>query len=190
MKIAKKHGVESLLPPGRKSTAFKEERILEKGLRVKGTGEGQKVKGHKWERTMSTTLEKRRKAMEEMPEMIRLWKQVGTTTVFSAFLADYHANRVHHSAAMGEVGRNSRAEMYNTPNAQSQAADSFPVSLLTSRTSMTQFGVMLSSFGKGVSLRLVSSTPLPGRQAFVHESPSVARGDLTTWLKLEKLIQI
>ncbi len=77
VKLAKKHGVETLLPPGRKSTAFKEQRILEKGLRVKGTGEGQKVKGHKWERTMNTTLEKRRKAMEEMPEMIRLWKQRG-----------------------------------------------------------------------------------------------------------------
>jgi large subunit ribosomal protein L25 len=76
VKLAKKHGVEALLPPGRKSTEFKEQRILEKGLRVKGTGEGQKVKGHKWERTMNATLEKRRKAMEEMPEMIRLWKQV------------------------------------------------------------------------------------------------------------------
>jgi len=77
VKLAKKHGVESLLPPGRKSTEFKEQRILEKGLRVKGTGEGQKVKGHKWERTMNATLEKRRKAMEGMPEMIRLWKQRG-----------------------------------------------------------------------------------------------------------------
>jgi large subunit ribosomal protein L25 len=68
--------VEALLPPGRKSTEYKEQRILEKGLRVKGTGEGQKVKGHKWERTMNATLEKRRKAMEEMPELIRQWKQV------------------------------------------------------------------------------------------------------------------
>jgi large subunit ribosomal protein L25 len=74
--MAKRHGVETLLPPGLKSTEYKEHRILEKGLRVKGTGEGQKVKGHKWERTMNATLEKRRKAMEEMPELIRLWKQV------------------------------------------------------------------------------------------------------------------
>jgi large subunit ribosomal protein L25 len=74
--MAKRHGVEALLPPGLKSTEYKEYRILEKGLRVKGTGEGQKVKGHKWERTMNSTLEKRRKAMEEMPELIRLWKQV------------------------------------------------------------------------------------------------------------------
>ena len=76
VKLAKKYHVESLLPPGRKSTEFKEQRILEKGLRVKGTGAGQKVKGHKWERRLNATLEKRRKAMEEMSEMIRLWKQV------------------------------------------------------------------------------------------------------------------
>ena len=50
-------------------------------MSVKGTGEGQKVKGHKWERTMNATLEKRRKAMEEMPELIRLWKQVRTANL-------------------------------------------------------------------------------------------------------------
>jgi len=77
-KLAKKYGVEELLPPSRKSAAFKEARALQKGLRVKGTGEGQEVKGHKWERTQSATLQKRRKAMEGMPEMIRLWKQVST----------------------------------------------------------------------------------------------------------------
>jgi large subunit ribosomal protein L25 len=77
VKLAKKNGVEALLPPGRKSTAFKEQRTLERGLRVKGTGEGQKVKGHKWERRMGAKLDVRRKAMENMPEMIREWKQRG-----------------------------------------------------------------------------------------------------------------
>ena len=77
VKLAKAHGVEALLPPGRKSTAFKEQRILERGLRVRGTGEGQKVKGHKWERRMGAKLDVRRKAMEKMPEMIREWKQRG-----------------------------------------------------------------------------------------------------------------
>jgi Mitochondrial ribosomal protein mL59 len=76
VKLAKKHGVEPLLPPSRKSTAFKEARLLEHGLRVRGTGEGQKVKGHIWERRMPAKLEKRRKAMEGMPEMVRTWKQV------------------------------------------------------------------------------------------------------------------
>lgn len=77
VKIARIHGVEPLLPPSRKSTAFKEQRILQRGLRVKGTGEGQKVKGHKWERTLGATIEKRRAAMEAMPELIREWKQKG-----------------------------------------------------------------------------------------------------------------
>jgi large subunit ribosomal protein L25 len=76
VKLAKKYGVEQLLPPGRKSTEFQETRRAERGLAVKGTGIGQKVKGHKWERTMETRLEDRRKAMLEMPELIRQWQQV------------------------------------------------------------------------------------------------------------------
>lgn len=75
--MAIRYNVEALLPSGRKSTEFKETRRAERGgLAVKGTGVGQKVKGHKWERTMETRLDERRKAMMEMPEMIRLWKQV------------------------------------------------------------------------------------------------------------------
>lgn len=82
VKLAKKYGVEELLPPGKKSTIYKETRRMERGLQIKGTGVGQKVKGHQWERTMETRLEERRKAMLEMPELIRLWKQVR----FSPFL--------------------------------------------------------------------------------------------------------
>ncbi|DAA75970.1 TPA_exp: Uncharacterized protein A8136_1341 [Trichophyton benhamiae CBS 112371] len=77
VKLGIKYGVEELLPPGRKSTEYKHARLIEKGLRVKGTGIGQKVKGHKWERSMKGKLEERKKAMLEMPEMIRLWKQRG-----------------------------------------------------------------------------------------------------------------
>ncbi|EFW15098.1 hypothetical protein D8B26_004553 [Coccidioides posadasii str. Silveira] len=77
VKLAREHGVEELLPPGKKSSEYREARVIEKGLRIKGTGIGQKVKGHKWERTLKTRLEERRKAMLEMPEMIRLWKQRG-----------------------------------------------------------------------------------------------------------------
>lgn len=76
-KLARACDVEELLPPSIKSTEYKQRRALEKGLAVKGTGEGQNVKGHKWERQIASTMEKRRKAMEEMPEMIRLWKQRG-----------------------------------------------------------------------------------------------------------------
>ncbi|KAJ6095559.1 hypothetical protein N7486_006305 [Penicillium sp. IBT 16267x] len=77
VKMAAKYNVEALLPPGIKSTEYKAARLAERGLRIKGTGIGQKVKGHKWERTMEARLEDRRKAMLEMPEMIRLWKQRG-----------------------------------------------------------------------------------------------------------------
>ncbi|EEP77661.1 conserved hypothetical protein [Uncinocarpus reesii 1704] len=77
VKLAQRFGVEELLPPGRKSSEYREAKVVEKGLRIKGTGIGQKVKGHKWERTMQGRLEERRKAMLEMPEMIRLWKQRG-----------------------------------------------------------------------------------------------------------------
>lgn len=84
VKLAIRYNVEALLPPGRKSTEFKEVRRAERGgLAVKGTGVGQKVKGHKWERTMEARLEERKKAMEEMPEMIRLWAQVSFFSFFS-----------------------------------------------------------------------------------------------------------
>lgn len=82
VKLAIKYNVEALLPPGRKSTEYKEKRRAERGLAIKGTGVGQKVKGHKWERTMEARLEDRRKAMMEMPEMIRLWKQVSIQLMF------------------------------------------------------------------------------------------------------------
>lgn len=81
VKLAIKYNVEPLLPPGPKSTEYKAAKLAERGLRIKGTGIGQKVKGHKWERTMEARLEERRKAMVEMPEMIRLWKQVSVFQV-------------------------------------------------------------------------------------------------------------
>jgi large subunit ribosomal protein L25 len=77
VKLAKAANVEHLLPPGRKSSAFKESRILERGLRVRGTGEGQKVKGHKWERQMPEMLAKRREALENMPALVREWEARG-----------------------------------------------------------------------------------------------------------------
>lgn len=82
VKLAIKYNVEPLLPPGPKSTEYKAAKLAERGLRIKGTGIGQKVKGHKWERTMEAKLEDRRKAMMEMPEMIRLWKQVSACVSF------------------------------------------------------------------------------------------------------------
>jgi large subunit ribosomal protein L25 len=54
-----------------------ERKRIENGLRVKGTGAGQKVKGKLWERTMKGRLDKREKAMEGMDEMIKQWKERG-----------------------------------------------------------------------------------------------------------------
>lgn len=76
-KLARTFGVEPLLPPSRKSSAFKQERLLRRGLAVKGTGVGQKVKGHIWERQLGNVLEQRIKAMEEMPALIREWQARG-----------------------------------------------------------------------------------------------------------------
>ncbi|KAH6650662.1 hypothetical protein F5144DRAFT_617471 [Chaetomium tenue] len=52
VKMARKHGVEELLPEGPKSTEVRLRKRVELGLRVKGTGVGQKVKGHKHERQL------------------------------------------------------------------------------------------------------------------------------------------
>ena len=73
-KLARFYGVETLLPASTKSQAFKQARVLERGLAIKGTGEGQKVKGHAWERQMGPMLEKRIEAMEKMPALIREWR--------------------------------------------------------------------------------------------------------------------
>ncbi|KAK0731760.1 hypothetical protein B0H67DRAFT_565817 [Lasiosphaeris hirsuta] len=77
VKLAREHGVESLLPYTPKGTEERLRKRVELGLRVKGTGVGQQVKGHKHERQLVAKMEKRRKAMLEMPDLIREWKKVG-----------------------------------------------------------------------------------------------------------------
>ncbi|KAK5173696.1 54S ribosomal protein L25, mitochondrial [Saxophila tyrrhenica] len=76
-KLAQQHNVLPLMPLSPKHPEVKATKRLEQGLRVKGTGEGQKVKGKLWERTLQGRLEARRKAMEGMPEMVRQWKERG-----------------------------------------------------------------------------------------------------------------
>ena len=68
--------MEDWLPYSTKLLWVKEQKRIENGLRVKGTGVGQKVKGHAWERGMRQKLEKRRQAMIDMPRLIREWKEV------------------------------------------------------------------------------------------------------------------
>ncbi|KAK3372454.1 hypothetical protein B0H63DRAFT_484921 [Podospora didyma] len=77
VKIAREHHVEELLPFTPKGTEERLRKRVELGLRVKGTGVGQQVKGHKHERQLVAKMEKRRKAMLEMPDLIREWKKVG-----------------------------------------------------------------------------------------------------------------
>ncbi|KAK3943641.1 putative diphthamide biosynthesis protein 4 protein [Diplogelasinospora grovesii] len=76
VKLAREHGVEELLPYTPKLTEERIRKRVELGLRVKGTGVGQQVKGHKHERHLKNRMEKRRKAMLEMPDLIREWKKV------------------------------------------------------------------------------------------------------------------
>ncbi|KAK4141589.1 uncharacterized protein C8A04DRAFT_30832 [Dichotomopilus funicola] len=77
VKLAREHGVEELLPFTPKGTEVRLRKRVELGLRVKGTGVGQKVKGHKHERQLGIKMDKRRQAMLDMPDLIREWKKVG-----------------------------------------------------------------------------------------------------------------
>ncbi|KAF4123541.1 large subunit ribosomal protein L25 [Geosmithia morbida] len=77
VQMARDHGVEQLLPETNKGIEYRLTKRVEHGLRVKGTGVGQSVKGHIHERQMISKMEKRRKAMLEMPQLIREWKKVG-----------------------------------------------------------------------------------------------------------------
>jgi len=52
VKLARDHGVEELLPFTHKGTEQRLRTRVEHGLRVKGTGVGEQVKGHKHERQM------------------------------------------------------------------------------------------------------------------------------------------
>ena len=89
MKLARANGIEDLLPPSPKSTEARIQRRVETGLRVKGTGVGQRVKGKKWERMQKGKLEKRRQAMLGMPKLVQEWKQVCGLMLRCVFLDWY-----------------------------------------------------------------------------------------------------
>ncbi|GAB1310484.1 54S ribosomal protein L25, mitochondrial [Madurella fahalii] len=76
VKLARKHHVEELLPFTPKGTEERLRKRVELGLRVKGTGVGQKVKGHKHERQLQVKMEKRRQAMLEMPALIKEYRKL------------------------------------------------------------------------------------------------------------------
>lgn len=113
VKLARQHGVADLMPFSVKSDVEKLRRRQENGLRVKGTGVGERVKGKESERTLKGRyvinilqaailsmilkyyqlltfcfrLEKRRQAMLNMPQMIQTWKEVSLILrcTFSSF---------------------------------------------------------------------------------------------------------
>ncbi|KAF3929136.1 hypothetical protein ABW20_dc0110599 [Dactylellina cionopaga] len=71
-KLARKYGVEQLLPPTPKSAMSREQRALEvKKVTAK------KVKGQMWERHLLEKVKKRKDAMLKMPAMIKEWKLKG-----------------------------------------------------------------------------------------------------------------
>ena len=80
VKLAAANGVEDFLPYTKKKTGERQRRREEHGLRIKGTGVGQTVKGRKWERTMRKRLDRRRRAMLKMPSMIYHWKRVSVSS--------------------------------------------------------------------------------------------------------------
>ena len=83
VKLARTHGVEELLPFTVKGTNYRIQKRAEQGLRVKGTGVMQKVKGHKWERMMRGKMIGRKEAMLAMPQMIHDWKKVNSSETVS-----------------------------------------------------------------------------------------------------------
>lgn len=75
--LATKHNCLTLLPWSPKLSGTVQKRTEDEGIRVKGTGVGQRVKGKLWERTQKGRLEARRQAMEGMDELVKQWKLRG-----------------------------------------------------------------------------------------------------------------
>lgn len=75
LKLAREHQCEALMPASNKRSDAKEAKRL-RGLRVKGTGIGERVKGHLRERRMKAVSQERKRAMLDMPRLIEEWKDV------------------------------------------------------------------------------------------------------------------
>ena len=112
VKLARANGVEELLPFTVKGTQERIRKRAEHGLRVKGTGVGQRVKGKEWERTMKGRLDRRKQAMLEMPSMIQKWKQVSSCIHSMSLRVDLNC----HSADGTRPGVEEMAKMMNMHN--------------------------------------------------------------------------
>lgn len=76
VKLARQHGVEELLPPTVKGTEERLRRRVENGLRVKGTGVGQRVKGKESERTLKGRYVLQSWASMHYPALWFQWRRV------------------------------------------------------------------------------------------------------------------
>ncbi|KAI0018363.1 hypothetical protein F4780DRAFT_781515 [Xylariomycetidae sp. FL0641] len=75
VKLAREQGVEELLPFSAKGTETRLRHRITHGLRVRGTGVGQSVKGHLHERMLAAKMEKRREAVLGMPRLVKEWRK-------------------------------------------------------------------------------------------------------------------
>ncbi|CAH0049446.1 unnamed protein product [Clonostachys solani] len=142
VKMAREHGVEHLLPETKKGFEYRLAHRVEHGLRVKGTGVGQSVKGHIHERHMIAKMEARRKAMLEMPKLIKTWKRTPAAVShyqvlnLTQSLVDSHHNP---SALIKRAYR--RALLQNHPDKAAQS----PASTFHSVDQITAAYTVLSS---------------------------------------------
>lgn len=93
VKLARENGVEELLPYTPKGTLERLQKRVEFGLRVKGTGVGQKVKGHKHERQMIAKSVLSPAALDRdmfLEEMLTVCLQDGEEEISHAQYAQSH----------------------------------------------------------------------------------------------------
>lgn len=80
VQLAREHGVEHLLPETNRGTDAKLRHRVEHGLRVKGTGVGQSVKGHIHERHMIakyvvSTIRSRLHGLDDILTLVTGWRR-------------------------------------------------------------------------------------------------------------------
>jgi large subunit ribosomal protein L25 len=92
VKLAREHGVEELLPKTVKGTEYQIAHRVEHGLRVKGTGVGQSVKGHAYERASIAKY------------VALVWSELWSTLVADRIAQDGEEERCHAEDARLDEG--------------------------------------------------------------------------------------
>ena len=127
VKLAAANGVEDFLPYTKKKTGERQRRREEHGLRIKGTGVGQRVKGKKWERTLRTRLTRRKNAMLRMPSLIYHWKRVSVDSY--NFLRPANIANSLGMAGDGNFGQSKKSRHFRKDNLMGDANPFLFVSL-------------------------------------------------------------